>query len=207
MAGGETIRSERRHQPAGMRRQQILEAAMVVFSRDGFHKTDVEKIAALAGVGKGTVYRHFGNKEGLFLALIEWGLDSLQSEIREAVVGIDNAIAKIEAALKTYLAFFERNRTFYRVLIQERDKFGETLKQRFRKRHLSHLHLLEEALKTGMEQGVIKETDAHSAAMALLGMTNSLIFRWLVLGEEYSLEDEQAIILEIFFRGIAQRRD
>ena len=48
------------------KRQQILMAAMELFTRNGFEGTSVDDIAAAAGVSKQTVYSHFGSKENLF---------------------------------------------------------------------------------------------------------------------------------------------
>jgi TetR/AcrR family transcriptional regulator, mexJK operon transcriptional repressor len=57
-----------RHSPA--KRRTILEAATSVFLEQGYARTSVDAIAAAAGVGKQTVYSHFGNKEQLFLAVV-----------------------------------------------------------------------------------------------------------------------------------------
>ncbi|MGW4940924.1 TetR/AcrR family transcriptional regulator [Actinoplanes sp. NPDC004185] len=58
-----------RRSPA--KHQAILSAAIAVFLRDGYSRTSVDTIAAAAGVGKQTVYGHFGNKEQLFLQAVE----------------------------------------------------------------------------------------------------------------------------------------
>src|ERR1700677_2296402 len=57
-----------RRSPA--KRQAILQAATDVFLREGYARASVDAIAAAAGVGKQTVYGHFGNKEQLFLAVV-----------------------------------------------------------------------------------------------------------------------------------------
>lgn len=53
------------------RKVQIVEAAMMRFAENGFRNTRVEDIAREVGVAKGTVFLHFGSKEGLFLATYE----------------------------------------------------------------------------------------------------------------------------------------
>lgn len=53
------------------KRAAILEGARTVFLRDGFATATMDDVAAAAGVGKQTVYRHFGSKEALFLGLVE----------------------------------------------------------------------------------------------------------------------------------------
>jgi TetR/AcrR family transcriptional repressor of mexJK operon len=53
------------------KRAAILEGAKTVFLRDGFGTATMDDVAAAAGVGKQTVYRHFGSKEALFLGLVQ----------------------------------------------------------------------------------------------------------------------------------------
>lgn len=67
------------------RRKQILEAAMTVFAEKGFRNTDVQEIADLCSVGKGTVYRYFESKENLFWEIgrtIFWHLEKRLEEIQ-----------------------------------------------------------------------------------------------------------------------------
>ncbi|MDI2129554.1 TetR/AcrR family transcriptional regulator C-terminal domain-containing protein [Yinghuangia seranimata] len=56
----------RRRSPA--KREAILRAALEVFLREGYAGASVDAVAAVAGVGKQTVYNHFGDKQRLFLA-------------------------------------------------------------------------------------------------------------------------------------------
>ena len=49
---------------------RILQAAEEVFSQHGYEKATLDEIIALADVGKGTVYKYFGNKEHLFYKLV-----------------------------------------------------------------------------------------------------------------------------------------
>jgi TetR/AcrR family transcriptional regulator, mexJK operon transcriptional repressor len=53
------------------KRAAILDGAKTVFLRDGFGTATMDDVAAVAGVGKQTVYRHFGSKEALFLGLVQ----------------------------------------------------------------------------------------------------------------------------------------
>lgn len=53
------------------KQEQILAGAMQVFLRQGYANTSMDRVAAVAGVAKQTIYSHFQDKEGLFTALIE----------------------------------------------------------------------------------------------------------------------------------------
>jgi TetR/AcrR family transcriptional repressor of mexJK operon len=56
---------------SGRKRDEIQRAALALFTRDGYERTSVDAIAAEAGVSKRTVYNHFGDKENLFLAVVQ----------------------------------------------------------------------------------------------------------------------------------------
>jgi|TARA_B110000014_G_scaffold252308_1_gene230510 TetR/AcrR family transcriptional repressor of mexJK operon len=61
-----------------IKRQQILDAAIALFIEKGFAKTSMDLIAKNADVSKQTVYSHFGNKDELFFAAIEFRCESMQ---------------------------------------------------------------------------------------------------------------------------------
>ncbi|MBV9389095.1 MAG: TetR/AcrR family transcriptional regulator [Chroococcidiopsidaceae cyanobacterium CP_BM_ER_R8_30] len=56
---------------AAQKREQILKGATQVFLQHGYAGTSMDRVAAIAGVSKQTIYTHFHDKEGLFTALIE----------------------------------------------------------------------------------------------------------------------------------------
>jgi AcrR family transcriptional regulator len=66
------------------KRQILVEAAVRVFSEQGFTATRVADIAERAGVGKGTVYEYFDSKEELFFAVFEW----INAQVRSRVDGV-----------------------------------------------------------------------------------------------------------------------
>jgi len=57
--------------PAAERRQQILEVATRVFARSGYVQASTAEIAAQAGISEPTIYRHFENKQALYLAVLD----------------------------------------------------------------------------------------------------------------------------------------
>ena len=68
----EPLTPERRR---AMTREHLLEAAAVVFARDGYHGASLDDVAAAAGFTKGAVYSNFKGKEDLFLALLDHRID------------------------------------------------------------------------------------------------------------------------------------
>ena len=87
------------HTPAeaNPRRALILRHAIATFAHGGFRNTDVQVIADRAGVGKGTVYRHFGSKEELFWAATYDVLTRLDRCMFSAVEGVEDPLEALHA--------------------------------------------------------------------------------------------------------------
>ena len=69
----EPLTPERRR---AMTREHLIEAAAVVFARDGYYGASLDDVAATAGFTKGAVYSNFKSKEDLFLALIDHRIET-----------------------------------------------------------------------------------------------------------------------------------
>lgn len=77
---------------------RILQAAEEVFSQHGYEKATLDEIIALADVGKGTVYKYFGNKEHLFYKLVADKNAPFLEKLHQAV----NSVDSFEDKLKKY---------------------------------------------------------------------------------------------------------
>jgi AcrR family transcriptional regulator len=78
-AGGLPIAGARRERAdAAANRVRILEAALRVLAERGAERTSIDAVACEAGVGKGTIFRRFGNRAGLFEALLDEHMRAFQ---------------------------------------------------------------------------------------------------------------------------------
>jgi AcrR family transcriptional regulator len=194
----------KREQRADRNRKKLLMAAMRLFSQKGYHKATLDEICKRARLGKGTIYQHFENKKDLFLGIVDSLSADLGARIAEAVEGIQDDVVKLQKAVLAYMGFHTAHRGFYRLLIHEESSFSKEIHERFRSKCFSHLRILEEVLRGGMESKKLKKTDARSATFALVGMCNFTIFRWIMSEKPYPLDKEVGLILEIFLRGITR---
>ena len=68
------------------KQESILKAALQLFANEGYYATSTSKVAKLAGVSEGLIFRHFGNKEGLLQAILEFGADKLKELVVDIVM-------------------------------------------------------------------------------------------------------------------------
>ncbi|MFF1421593.1 TetR family transcriptional regulator [Streptomyces sp. NPDC058280] len=112
----ETTQQAEQQRSARQRRRQLLEAADRVVLRDGPHAS-MNAIAAEAGITKPILYRHFGDKGGLYRALAKRHTDALLDALRTALDAPAERRQRVEATLDTYLAAIEARPQVYRFLM------------------------------------------------------------------------------------------
>jgi AcrR family transcriptional regulator len=99
------------------RRTALLEAADRVVQREG-SAASMNLIAAEAGITKPILYRHFGDKSGLYRALAARHIDELLERLRTALLTRGGLAARTRATVDAYLTAIEENPQIYRFLIQ-----------------------------------------------------------------------------------------
>jgi AcrR family transcriptional regulator len=86
---------------------KMLDAAARLFGAHRFHEVRMEDIAAEAGVGKGTLYRYFSDKDELYLALLARASGQFVARLKEAAGGAAGPQAQLEAVVEAILAYFD----------------------------------------------------------------------------------------------------
>jgi len=80
-----------RKQPAEVRRETILDAAIAVFARTAYRAAGTAEIARAAGIAEPTLYRHFSSKRELYLAALEQTGELIVEKFREIATRTEKA--------------------------------------------------------------------------------------------------------------------
>ncbi|CAO3458186.1 TetR/AcrR family transcriptional regulator [Azospirillum largimobile] len=172
--------------PRGLaRRQAILTAARRLFIEKGFEKTTLSDIIAVAGGSRATLYEHFGDKEGLFRAIMEEDNAMILSGLAPAQA--DDRVTP-EAGLTAFALHLvkallnEETTGTVRILISEGDRVPDIAEAFFRIGPENAIRRLAEYLQRLSDSGTLKIEDPAVAAQAFLGMvTGNLLIRRLIL--------------------------
>ncbi|MFI7063970.1 TetR/AcrR family transcriptional regulator [Kribbella sp. NPDC050124] len=131
-------------------RLKVLEAADRLFTEHGVKNVSLDAIAAAAGVGKGTVFRRFGDRAGLAVALLDEREHELQAKILSGPPPLGPgapAVDRVTAFLDAYLELLDRHIE----LFVDSENASEGARYRIGSYHLWHRHLallIEEARPT-----------------------------------------------------------
>jgi AcrR family transcriptional regulator len=119
-----------------LRRRELLAAADRVIQRDGIG-VSMDEIASEAGITKPILYRHFGDKEGLYEALTELYIEELAVAMRPAAETTDPR-SRLAASIDAYLAYVEREPERYRfLLVASEQPRTSRLMSNFRRRYIA----------------------------------------------------------------------
>lgn len=116
---------------AEQRRQQILSAALTVFSQHGFEAARLDEVAQLAGVAKGTLYLYFPDKHSMLEALVR---EAAQPVLQDFAALMQQREASVDLLLAQIFALFRREvlgtrrKLIIRLIIAEGPRFPELAK-------------------------------------------------------------------------------
>jgi AcrR family transcriptional regulator len=105
------------------RRPELLEAASRAIRRHG-PGVSMDRMAAEAGIAKPILYRHFGDKAGLYQALAKRHLEELMATLQEALSREMEPEARLRTTIDSYLAHVEREPEVYRFLVHSDNAEG-----------------------------------------------------------------------------------
>ncbi|RFA13128.1 hypothetical protein B7R22_14100 [Subtercola boreus] len=173
------------HGPTAAKRERILEAAMAVFGAYGYHKGALVEVAERAGMTHAGVLHHFGSKEGLLVAV-------LQYRDGEAVAGLD-AREQVEgpAFLRHILDTVKENTErpgvvqAYTVLSGESVTDGHPAQEYFRERLRTLRHKIERTLAE--VTGNSDPAELRDAANTLVAVMDGLQVQWLLSPDEVDM--------------------
>jgi len=172
---------ERKERERAARRNDILDAAKIVFFDKGFNGTTMDQIAEVAELSKGSLYLHFQSKEELYVSILLEGLDLLNEKFKEAVSGIKGWENKLRRIGQAYYSFYKENNSYFRILFflyhsEIANHVSDELYQRCFEKGLSCLNYLNQALREGMDAGKIELQDPMGLSFILWGAFNGIFF-------------------------------
>lgn len=110
---------EKREEEMNKTKKAIFNAAIKVFSIEGYDSATVEEIASEAGVAKGTLYYNFQGKEEIFKFVIDEGMKLIKNEMLDAIKDIDDPLEKLKISAKVQLRYVYNNKEFFRVIMSQ----------------------------------------------------------------------------------------
>lgn len=179
------------------KRQDLIEAALMVFSKLGYAAASMDKIGEAAGVGKSTIYEYFESKADVFIAAFEAWIDQMCFRMTSLMSKTSDPIEKlfIVATLTNEIGSAETpgNRMYLEMVDQMHDETGVLYHQwnLVDGKAANIRRILTDVLLHGISTGVFKATiarDVEQIVINIMGCIDGLLFNNLLGNKHFNLK-------------------
>jgi TetR/AcrR family fatty acid metabolism transcriptional regulator len=188
----------------GDKREGILDAAVRVFARNGFHQSRVSEIAREAGVADGTIYLYFRHKEDILIAIFEEKMAVVIALLLEELEGVTDPAERLRRFIEFHLTQMARNRPLAEILQVELRLSNKFMKEYVPVKLTEYLEIIAEIVAEGQRLGQFRpELNPAMLKRAIFGALDELAMHWvLTRGRRPDLKDSAAQLAEVFLRGV-----
>ena len=176
---------------SGDRKIAILAAALAVFTEKGIEAATIDDIRQRCGASVGSIYHHFGAKDGIAAALFSHTLDDYWGRLMAAVDNAGEARTAIHALIDTHLHWIVAKPDAARFLFSRRQAVGAAHEQAVRQHTAEHFKRLLAVFKPWFKQGILRQMPYELYVAILLGPAQELSRHWL--GGRIALDPRDAI--------------
>lgn len=188
------------------RKQQIIDAAIEVFSKKGFEGSTTKEIAKKAKVSEGTIFRYFKTKKDILIEILNILAEQTLSNFIERLDKNQDTKESVKNLLKEYYKFVLDNSELLRILIYE-VQFHRDLKKYFNEHVLSKIiKRCSQVIKEAGYDGVDPDVAGNALCGALIGLiivNNASKFLVDSVGNEEKMIDD---IIDILLYGIKRKQ-
>ncbi|GAB6136924.1 TetR/AcrR family transcriptional regulator [Halanaerobaculum tunisiense] len=181
--------------------QKIIEAALDLFSKQGYHKTTVDQIAQQADIAKGTVYWYFDSKKHLFIGILLSGVKNLHQRIRKQIVQEGSTVDKLYKITESSLDFFKEGEKLSKMYYENAVGIDQEFKEQLLELKQEMVVFIADVIAEGQQEGVLStEISKQEAAKFLLGMidTHNPHFH----STDFIVSEKAQQIVDLFLNGV-----
>ncbi len=198
-----------RHRLKTDERQREIVATVLALARErGPDAITTQAIADRMGVTQGAIFRHFSDKEAIWLAVFAWVRESLGAALDAAVAKAGTPLAKIERAFLAHVAFVAANPGVPRVLFHELQYPGDSpVRAEVRAMITTYSKRLASLFTQAKAAGELPaDLDATLAPVLFIGAVQGLVIQSALAGDEAAMTKRARQLFPLLLHGYRGRR-
>ena len=184
--------------PRAVREQQMLDAAVQVFSANGYHESSMDAIAAEAEISKPMLYLYYGSKEELFGACLNRELSRFIEAVRADIDLGQSPKDLLRNAVVSFLSYIDTNRASWMVLYSQATS-SQAFAHTVRDGRERIVDLVARLLRSGTRHPE-PDTDFDMMAIALVGAGEAVATR--VSTGDADVNEAAELMINLFWRGL-----
>jgi AcrR family transcriptional regulator len=184
-------------------RRRIIHEAAGEFARLGFDQANINTIAELAGIGKGTIYLYFENKRELFLEMLRHIAQAHIASIRAALAPEGSLQQRLERLFCAFAHLAEQESDSFHVYMSALYGVNRAFQTEATKLLRDYVAIISLLLEQSQARGEISCQDIEATALMVLSLTESYVLSARVLGSsEQAIAQKASTVAHLILRGI-----
>jgi TetR/AcrR family transcriptional regulator, fatty acid metabolism regulator protein len=185
--------------------QQIVEAAIRVFARNGYYNSRVSDIAREAGIASGTIYLYFRTKEEILVTLFREKMAAFVAHLRREIAGEGDAEVKIRRLVELHFTVLEQSPALAEVVQVELRQGHKFFRGASAHEVSAYFELIGSVLEEGVASGHFRaDVPVKVATKVLFGAMDQIATSWVLGKRGYRLVDAADAVATIFLKGVTR---
>lgn len=190
-----------REQVNAFKREQIINAAVDLFFRNGYQQTTLDEVAEQLNVTKPFIYYHFRDKEEVLFEISGRSVAKAVATLAEAVNAAGSPTERLHWAIKNIMNAVIEQQRYTAVFFREQKNLSEQSREPLYAQHREYDKLLSTLLDEGIQKKEFIVSDARLCALALSGLTG-WAYNWYRPGGRLSAERISELMAEMALRTV-----
>ncbi|RPF55426.1 TetR/AcrR family transcriptional regulator [Aquisalibacillus elongatus] len=183
--------------------KKIIDAAVEVIAENGYHSSQVSKIAKRAGVADGTIYLYFKNKEDILVSVFQEKMGQFIERIENQINDHETADKKLYSLIEMHFRQLAEDPHLAIVTQLELRQSKKELRLKINEVLKRYLALVDDILKEGMEEGVFhSHLNIKLVRQIIFGMLDEIVTNWVMKEQRYDLVDQAKEVHFVISNGL-----
>jgi TetR/AcrR family transcriptional regulator, fatty acid metabolism regulator protein len=192
--------------PEPDKHEQIIEAAVRVFARNGYYNSRVSDIAKEAGIASGTIYLYFKTKDEILVTLFREKMAEFVATVRKAIAVEPDAVAKLRRLIGLHFKLLEDNPEMAEVVQVELRQGQKFFRGASANEVSGYFDLIASVLEEGMAAGLFRrDLPVKTVRKVLFGAMDQMATSWVLGKRSYRLSQTAEAVADIFLKGLATK--
>ncbi|MBI2554945.1 MAG: TetR/AcrR family transcriptional regulator [Candidatus Rokubacteria bacterium] len=192
--------------PEPDKHQQIIEAAVRIFARNGYYNSRVSDIAKEAGIASGTIYLYFKTKDDILVTLFREKMAEFVATVRKAIAAEPDAVAKLRRLIALHFEILEEHPEMAEVVQVELRQGQKFFRGASANEVSGYFNLISSVLEEGIAAGVFRnDLPIKTVRKVLFGAMDQMATSWVLGKRGYRLSDTADAVADIFLKGLAAK--
>src|SRR5699024_10841531 len=182
----------------------IMEAAIKVIAKNGFHGAQISKVAKEAGVAEGTIYLYFKNKEDILISIFTEKMDHYVKQVEEEVKKKQGVNEKLYTVVRMHFDQFTHNHNLAVVTQLELRQSNYDLRMKINQNIVKpHIDVIDRIIEEGIKEGAIKShINIRLMRQMIFCTLDDIVTNWVMNDQKYDLLSQVDEVYELLTDGL-----